>query len=501
MEVDIVSPTKCFVSSSDPNEMLRLKKELTYTNKNAAFNLKKLNENRWLRDNRPYTYKKRLTEIKSQMKGCLLKFDPDTQSLWTYPGILDYLDKFDINITRDNRKYPSPKKMVWQNQFPFSLYDYQSQTVDGLLNQKHGCVEICTGGGKTACIVHIVRELGLDAAVVTPSKSIFGEVLKQMQFYLGKNMVGGFGGGKKDISKKVTVCVAKSLSMLKEGTKEFDFFKDKQLLIIDESHTVPADTLEVFVHGVFSEVPYRFFFSGTQVRGDGKEKLLKSIIGKKVHSLTSQKAIEDGYICPLEFEIRNVTTSDRYVKDPLKAKRFHFLYNPLIANDVAKLANKNWEESQQSTLILVEELEQISILLDKINAPLGYAHSASKKEAQISGLEAVNVDQSVEDFNSGKIRVLIGTSCISVGTNIYPCHNTINWVGGSSEVKTKQGAIGRSVRWLHNTKYANFHIPKEKCKIIDYNVQGKAAKLMEKHLEMRLDMYKETGCEIVFNGT
>jgi superfamily II DNA or RNA helicase len=345
--------------------------------------------------------------------------------------------------------------------------------------------------GKTAIILTIARELGLRTVIVTPSKSIFNEILEKFEHHFGKSNVGAYGGGKKRIGKKFTVCVSKSLTLLKPGTAEYDFFANAEVIIGDESHTLAANTLESVFHGVLKKAPYRFFLSGTQVRGDGKDKLLESIIGNKVYQLTTREAIAGGFICPVKFIVFETTSKDpSRVGDPLKAKRKHFLYNDNIADIAAKIANSAWNHAQESTLILVEELEQIKMLKDRLNVPFDYVHSGSKADAAKFGLETRKVSEVVEAFNLGQIKVLVGTSCISTGTNMYPCHNTVNMVGGGSEVKTKQGTVGRSVRLLEKSEYKQYHKPKPFSKIYDFNVTNNT--LMEKHLQKRISMYEES---------
>jgi superfamily II DNA or RNA helicase len=153
--------------------------------------------------------------------------------------------------------------MPWRKPLPFDLYPYQEQSLQKLREAKHGCVELCTGAGKTAIILSLARELGLKTVIVTPSKSIFLEMLHKFEYHFGKTNVGAYGSGKKKIGKKFTVCVSKSLTMLKKGTKEYDFFSDADVVISDESHLNAANTLEETFHGVLKDVPYRFFLSGT----------------------------------------------------------------------------------------------------------------------------------------------------------------------------------------------------------------------------------------------
>lgn len=496
VKIKTISPTKTLIEECDTATLNSLRKGLTYKDTGVAFNLKKLKENKWLQSNYPDTFKNRKAELESQLSTCMLKYDSNSNKFWFHPGSIPYLPDFTFKEI-DGIKYPESRKIAWRKPLPFELYGYQNESVKRLVEAKHGCVELCTGAGKTAIILTLARELGLKTVIVTPSKSIFLEMLKKFEYHFGKTNVGAYGSGKKRIGKKFTVCVSKSLTMLKEGTPEYDFFADADVVISDESHLNAANTLEGTFHGVLKDVPYRFFLSGTQVRGDGKDKLLEAIIGQKVYELSTKEAVDGGYICPVKFFVFETTSKNaKKYKDPLKSKREQFLYNSNIADITAKIANGAWNHSQESTLILVEELQQIKMLTDRLNVPYEYVHSASKADAAKFGLETRKVDETVEAFNRGEVKVLIGTSCIATGTNIYPTHNTVNWVGGSSEVRTKQGAVGRSVRILENSDYVDFHKPKPFSKIYDFKITN--VPLMETHLMKRVAMYKETNDDIKY---
>jgi hypothetical protein len=74
----------------------------------------------------------------------------------------------------------------------------------------------------------------------------------------------------------------------------------------------------------------------------------------------------------------------------------------------------------------------------------------------------------------------------------------VNWQGGTSEIRTKQGAVGRSVRKLEISKFAEFNPPKTKAIIYDFNVKGIMA--MVRHLKIRVGFYKSSGTMIQWLG-
>jgi len=492
MRFEIASPTKALVLDATDQEMAKLRDDLTYTNTAAAHDVKRHFNNRWLRSKNNAAWESRLEFLKSKVKNTLVYEDSDGKT-FIRPGSIPYLSPYDV---KNNVVYPTPKKVAWAKMLPFQLHPYQTESIEKLIPVKHGNVELCTGAGKSAIILSLCRETGFRTVIVAPSRSIFRELMKAFETYLGKDKVGGFGDGKRKIGKKFTIAISDSLVNVKPGTEEWDFFNKMDMMIVDESHTFGAETLESICHGVLGDIPCRFFVSATQTRGDGSEKLLQSIIGKTVHSLGTAEAIKGGYICDHSFTIVPVNSSNPNYNDEdvLKMKRIHYLNNRNIANWIAKLANATAPSGQQ-TLVLVEELTQLSMLIPLLNVPYAYAHSeASKLKLEPLGLEKVDTDEAVEKFNRGEAKVLIGTSCIATGTNIYPTHFVCNWVGGASEIKTKQGTVGRAVRKGDQNPYKDKCKPKTLAKIFDFDVQD--VYVLQHHLEQREAYYADSGTPI-----
>lgn len=493
MKFDVVSPIQAFVNNASDEDLERLRKELSYKNTSNAHLLKRVYNNRWLRSQHPEQWKAEIEHLKSEINKSLV-FEQNDR-LYIRPGSISHLDgKFSVE---NFIKYPTPKKVPWAKPLPFKLHEYQQTSVDRLIEAAHGNVELCTGAGKSAILLNLCRETGFRTTIVVPSKSIFFELLEKFETHLGKGQVGTFGSGRKKIGKRFTLAIADSLCNVKPGSDEWEFFSNMECICVDESHTWGAETLEQICHGIFAKVPVRFFTSGTQTRGDGGRKLLQSIIGQTVNTLTTQEAVKGGFICPHNFTIVDIESSNPNFnhKDSIVMKRAHFLNNKNIAAFAAKLANSDAIMNGRQTLILVEELTQISMILPLLMVPYAYAHSDSNR-AKLMGLGLTTVDtaEAVEKFNKNEVKVLIGTSCIATGTNIFPVHNCINWVGGTSEIRTKQGAVGRSVRMLSQSPWANRCVPKPLCRIFDFNV--KDIYVMERHLEDRISYYEDSGSEI-----
>lgn len=493
MKLTLSSPTRAYVSGTD-EELASLREQLFYVDLSVKHEIKRLSKNHWFRSSNPEKWQITINLLKEKLNCCLV-FN-DGPLLYIRPGSIPYLEGFNLEI--DNQiVYPKPKKIPWVKPIPYILYDYQKKSVEKLIEAKHGNVSITTGGGKSNILLSLCRETGLRTAIVAPSKAIFNELVTTFEHHLGKGNIGKFGNNKKKLGKKITICIGDSLCNVKPDSKEWKFFSELEMLCVDESHAWGSQTLEQVCHGIFSEVPWRFFMSATQTRNDGGIKLLQSIIGETVHTLTTKEAVEGGYICKHDYKIVQIEASNPNFTstDALETKRELFLRNHNIAAFAAKLANVMGFRGEQ-TLILVEELNQIAMLAKLLNIPFGYAHSETKKERLMElGLEKVDVQEQIDRFNRNEIKTLIGTATIHVGCNIFGMTNTIAWIGGSSEIKTRQASIGRSIRLPQANPYASKCGPKEKVTIWDFDILGNF--ILERHLQERLKCYMDSGEDLI----
>jgi len=503
-----VSPTKAYIVDYTEAEFADLEKHCKYTNSSVGFQLSKHMKNtryrNWCAANNSSKWEDTKNELIAKKDHSLLQRDKEGWHL--YPGYLGYLPKKIKVEVEDNSTYPEFKLLAWKHKFPHELYNCQQETIDLMLKNPHCHAELATGIGKTITIITLAQQTG-NTIIVTPSKDLFKDLVKKFTYYLGANNVGTYGDGKKKIGKPVTICIAKSLTMIKPNTLEWEFFSNASVVIGDECHTLAAATLEKTFHNVLSNVPYRWFLSGTAVRGDGTGKMLKSVIGPQVYSFNTKQGIEAGILCNLEFKIVKILTDKpgKTSKDPMVEKRNHLLRNTNASNFYSKMANLLYEKKNQKTLILVEEIEQICMLAKKLRVPFTYAHGNTVKKADLEKLNkkhGTNIesrtknDERIDAFNKGEFGVFIGTSCVSTGTNFFANAHTMNWQGGGSETSTKQGSIGRSVRQLHLSEYAHLHDPITLRTVWDLDIVG--VEKMQKQLMQRIEYYEETGETLKF---
>lgn len=461
--IKLVSPTKALIEEENPKIMDLIRNQLSITDKQAAFALQRAkNSPAMLYALGQEAYKEKLSELKAKKDRCLL-FEDDSGS-WTYSGLAGRISRsFNYEIQKEFT-YPERELLAWAKTPKKNPRPYQEEIVENLLREKHAAVQVATGLGKTFCILNVIKRLGLKTVVMAPSKSIAYQIFEEFSEYLGARNVGLYGDGKKEFKKLVTIGIDKSLAKIEKNSPAWHALSGSKVFIADESHLTPANTLQSVCMQLLSEVPYRFFFSGTQLRNDGLELVLEGIVGPVVYEMTVKQGVDQGFLAKPVFTIVETTSDSKYTsKDVNNLTRAHGYYNPKVNKIAGDLANRFVSMGRQ-TLILIEEVEQFTAILPYLNiAEIGFAHGPldqSNKDKVPEMYHDSNNKKLVQDFNSGKIQCLVGTSCISTGTDIQSAGALIRLKFGKSEIEVRQD-IGRGTRKTET---------KSDCMVVDFDV-------------------------------
>jgi transcription-repair coupling factor (superfamily II helicase) len=131
---------------------------------------------------------------------------------------------------------------------------------------------------------------------------------------------------------------------------------------------------------------------------------------------------------------------------------------------------------------MVEEYEQLQRLIPHLRYDFRFAHGSLTKEAKQYVPEQFWKDDPtdlVDRFNAGEFPILIGTSCITTGTDIQRVKLLINLRGGKSEVEIRQ-ITGRGTRRIPG---------KEDCVYVDFGIRN--VPMLMKHANERIKIYKD----------
>jgi superfamily II DNA or RNA helicase len=481
-----VSPTKMYLPDDLPKAQLEML--LTYRDKKIDFQIQKLKKSNYLLWKLgPDGVKEQIDALKAEQVKVLLW--RDEEGMYTYPSFEGKIRQFfNGRLTCETKveyEFPEEELIPWSTTAKLKkLRPYQEEMVEKLLTQKHAAVEVGTGLGKSVALMNLAKRLGQKTVVMTPSVSIARQIYDEFVENFGARYVGAFFDSKKQSDKKFVISVAASLAKVRANGKKdkhYENLASATVFIADESHTCPAKTLEDVCHGLLADAPYRFFFSGTQLRGDGLDLLLEGITGPIVYRMTVKEGVDQGYLSKPHFQVVRVESRiGTMPSDPNDITRTHLYYNPSVNKAAAKVANKCVSLLNHPVLILVDEFEQFAHLLPHLRHKVAFAHGGVT--AQNAGsipkeYHKCDPNELVRQFNSLEIPILVGTSCISTGTDIRAVKDIIYLMGGKSETQIRQ-AIGRGTRLFEG---------KNEFKFWDFDVTN--VDLVHRHAMVRASVY------------
>lgn len=532
-EITLLTPTEAQLSGFDEGEISGIRKQLTYVDKRVDFALSKTSAavRRWEKPSvraalvdkmGSATFEAKLAELRArrdalqaERKKCVL-FQDVHGDYWTYSGLAcRFGQEHDVTPVRAY-DLPLPGHAVaWAKRPEYDLRPYQTEALAALLGaaaRGPASVELPTGSGKSAVIRSLVKNLGLGAVVMAPSRSIARQLHKDFVEHFGPRLVGLYGDGKKEYRKLVVVAIDDSLALVEPETDAWAELSLKPVFIADEAHLTPANSLQKVCLGLMARAPYRFFVSATLRRTDGRDVVLEGIVGETVLRKTIPELVEDGYLAKPHFRMVQVRTLSNYrTPDANRMTKKHLYYNRLVNKVAGDLASRFVLDMRRPTLVLVKELEQFRELQRHLRVDARFAHGPLTKETRDLVPEAYRADdpgQLVDAFNAGKIPVLVGTSCISVGTDTKVPGAVLYLMGDMSEISVMQGAVGRSTRGGAKSFVNNPWTGEQKrdCIVVDFDVVTEVVRdpvtnepywddsfIVHKHALARRKIYEEVG--------
>ncbi len=459
-----------------------LEKALTYVDRKLDYEINKFKNNRWfLQQHGEEAFVAHLDELKKKRIKSLL-FEDD-EGLWTYSGLATMLSKLFGDEIEYGFQRPQARVIPWAKVPEGSDRYYQTAAEDNLITTGHAGVEIGTGLGKSRIIRNLLKRLALPAVIMAPSVNIANQLYDDLLDHFGKTKVGRYFDGKKEFKKMFVVGVSASLTRIEEGSPAWKTLQQAQVFIADESHQCPAVTLAKVCFGLVAPAPYRFFFSGTQLRNDGLGLLLDAITGPIVYRMTVREGVDQGFLAKPVFRmVRMKSNLDFASNDVNELTRAHVYYNPQVISVAADLTNKAVSLMGRPTLILVDELEQFTKLQPLLRYEAHFAHGGVSKENKDKLPKEFHVSDPkalVADFNAGKFPILVGTSCVATGTDFRGVRCIVYLRGGKSEIEIKQG-VGRGTRKVPG---------KEDCLFIDFAIDNVEA--LARHAKARKELYAD----------
>jgi len=350
-------------------------------------------------------------------------------------------------------------------------YEGQQAAVDAMFANEQGLIIRPPGTGKTQIALKFAAECETRTLVLVHTKDVFEQWVNYIERSIPEleGKVGMIRGAHCKIGH-ITVAMVQSLVNYVEKDKKW--WRQFGCIIADEAHHASAPTWEVVLNTCPAR--YRFGFTASPTRADGKHPTMKFIIGPVIHR---QK-----FSSPIDLVVEPVRTnfSFRY----RGAFDWGKLLTTLVENDerntmIAEIAVREIKEGN-SILILSRRIEH----LERIQAEMallfdfdeGWLQQVKVLTSKVKGRKEI-----LEDFRSGKVRCLLATQLADEALDVQRLNRVCLTHPGKHEGRLIQ-QVGRALRT---------HPDKKDAKIYDF-IDLKVG-VLRRQWNMRKRAYKQAG--------
>jgi superfamily II DNA or RNA helicase len=416
--------------------------------------------------------KAQLFRLEKEEMTCLLLPDGrfPTGLLGIVKEVLSHSKSLVNYDTQDLRVRPdSEYRFKWKRE-PHEMRYYQQDMAGIAEAQERGVFESCVGSGKTLVMLNIVKNKRVTTLIVEPSLPLISQTKKILESAFGKSfieVITTVNAKKKKKFKPIRLVTVQTLASLLNQNLLSRVLGDVQLLLLDEFHHAASNSYTELLPQI-QHIYYRYGFTGTFLRNDCKTLDLWGVLSQRLYHYPPYKAIEEGFITPVEFKIHKLPGINRM--NYQKEYEANYCGSAAILKEIHKIIQEILPNEQ--ILVLVDRKDKSGLLIHE------YLENRSIANSYVSGDDKKGVvNSAIEEFNSHKIRILIGSTVLGEGMDIQSTQHLILATGGKSEIKIVQ-AIGRGVR-LHPGKTRAF--------VHDFLFEG--TRFLERHLEQRLAIY------------
>lgn len=353
----------------------------------------------------------------------------DTNFPWRFPaGLTDYVVQKYPQQVADVRGSSRLRKFQ-DHGLQVQLIPEQEALIDLAVMAKQGVIQAPTGVGKGRIIGEIIRRLGVRALVVCDKKDLLWQLNKEIFDCIMPVQVGIVGGGN-FAPRDVTVATVQTLTSSKWA--DAAFFKQFDLIIVDEVHHAPSDSMKAVLQ--LCTAFYRFGLSATAFTGkdNGTFFEVTSFIGPMIGLATTSQAVAAGRIVGADiFMVEGIVPSPNALARNYREEYEQFVVLSFERNTaIVNIANM----LEGPTVILVERVEHGELLSNAIGAYFVHGGTPTKLRNDI-----------YLAFKTGNIETLIIGKLGNEALDLPNIQNLIIAGGGKSSHVTIQ-KVGRALR-------------------------------------------------------
>ena len=335
-------------------------------------------------------------------------------------------------------------KPVCSNGKPFVVRDYQKQAARALVGDMgpgtgFGTVVLPCGAGKTIVGMEIMSLLKTSTLIVTTNISAVHQWIAELldKTSLTKDQIAEYTGEEKEI-KPVTIATYQILTWRPNPDSpypHFSLFRKRPwgLIIYDEVHLLPAPVFRVTAE---LQAVRRVGLTATLVREDNCEGHVFSLVGPKRYDVPWKELETSGWIAEAEcVEVRLDLPQEKQIEYAVAGTREK---HKIASNNEQKIGIVELlieKFSEERILVIGQYLEQLSVIAEKLKAPIITGKTPNAERDRIYG-----------DFRAGKIRVLVVSKVANFAIDLPDASMAIQISGTFGSRQEEAQRLGRLLR-------------------------------------------------------
>lgn len=370
----------------------------------------------------------------------------------------------------DTREPPCP----WSpGDLPDDLRDYQRDAVSAALRAGRGILKLGTGAGKGNIITAIPRVARTTWVVGVHREHLLHDLAQRFEEATGER-AGRVMSGRADV-RRVTFATLQTLYASRRKHLVRELFRDTYGLIVDEAHTVSADTFATVVEA-FDAAYWKIGLSATPfARSDARGVFNAALLGPMLLDISAGELVDQGTLARPEIEMV------RFQHDPaVVGLSWHDLYRTEIAENEARnrLCLLAAMRLPRPVMLFVTQIEH-GRALDRTLTAEGVRSRVVNGGSK--GWQRLRV---IDDLNHGRLDVAVANSVFNEGVNVEGLRSVVIAAGGASAIATLQ-RVGRATRRTTG---------KTTCNVFDIYDEGLPA--LERHSAERRIAYVREGYNV-----
>lgn len=319
------------------------------------------------------------------------------------------------------------------------LRDYQLAAVDRAIALRRGILALPTGAGKTQCAVALAMLFPVPWLFVVHRAHLAKQAMERFNGLAGGEQAGFIGDGKW-LPARFTCATFQSLAAALTGkrsaaskTQVLTFLAGQQGLIVDESHTLAADSFSAVAMAT-PNAYWRIGLSGTPLaRSDRRSVLAVAALGPPIYRMRAEELAATGTLS--KPTIRMVRCAQHVIAD-----KWHKGYADAIVKSKPRnrIVAEMTRVASKPALVFCNEIRHAKALA-KLLAVTGlrvkYVDGAVSTDARMAAIEWLQ--------DGGE--VIVATSVFNEGVDIPGLRAVINAAAGASAIAALQ-RLGRGSR-------------------------------------------------------